>query len=164
MSLRVIGRGNSKTYGYRERYLVLPAGFAEAVSYSDERAEMGKVSKALIENVSLFKQATRNAIALFVAGGDDKATMSKEDYARAAPFEDRLDAETDRIFFDHLWRQVEARRADEARGDGENTERFKTEREFRQKLLMIARKLLTEALDSLPCPAVYRHRARTRAE
>ena len=164
LSLQVIGRGNSKTYGYRERYLVLPAAFAEAVSDPEERTEMGEASKALIADVSSFKQAMRNAIALFVVGGDDKATISKEDYARAEPFQDRLDAEADRIFFDHLWRQVEARRADKARGDGENTERFKAERRFREELLQIARELLDEALGSLPCPAAYRHRARVRAE
>ncbi|MBJ7533589.1 type I-E CRISPR-associated protein Cse1/CasA [Rhodomicrobium vannielii ATCC 17100] len=163
LSLQVIGRGNSKTYGYRERYLHLPAGFAAAISSPDERAEMGKASKALIEDVSSFKKALGAAVALYVVGGDD-ADVSKDDYDFAKPFQDRFDTETDRIFFHHLWRQVEARRADKARGDDETTERFKADRVFREALLKIARELRNEALDSLPCPAAYRHRARTRAE
>ena len=125
---------------------------------------MGEVSKNLIKDVTSFKAAMSNAIALFVVGGDDKVTISKEDYARADPIRERLDVEADRIFFDHLWRQVEARWKDKARGDGENTEIYKAARLFRHELLRISKDLLKEALDGLPCPAAYRHRARVRAE
>lgn len=164
LSLQVIGRGNSKTYGYKERFLVLPAGFVEAVSLPDERTEMGVLSKSLAEDVAGFRKALRVAVALFVVGGGGEASIGKDDYARAVPFEDRLDLAADRIFFDRLWQRVEARRNDKERGDGENTELHKAERAFRQELLSIASKLLEEALGSLPCPAAYRHRARVRAE
>jgi CRISPR system Cascade subunit CasA len=165
-------RGNDKTYGFRRRELIMPAVIIGMASDQTGRTELSDHSKSLINDISVFSDAIEESIGLYIRGGVRLGDLPKENRKKARekaqkaakPCQARLDAEADRIFFDHLWKRASARREDRVRGDAEWSETAKAEREFRDALLTIARELLEEALDSLPCPAAYRYRARAKAE
>lgn len=154
---QAIGRGNSKTYGYRERRLILPGKFASTLSSLDQRAALGNISQAQIDEIAKFKKVLGAAIASFVEGGSGEKA-SKEAFSHAGPYQDRLDKTADTLFFPALWKRYEAKQ-------DEDFDRIDAERlAFLEDLLMASGLLLEEAIGSLPCPAIYRHRAHVKAK
>lgn len=154
---QAIGRGNSKTYGYRERRLLLPRKFASILSSRDHRAAIGNISKAQIDEIKKFKKIVGAAIASFVEGGSGEKA-SNDDFALTNSYQDRLDKAADALFFPALWKRCDAEQ-------GKDCDRQEKERlAFLHELLTVSKQLLEEALGSLPCPAIYRHRAHVKAK
>lgn len=157
----------SVTEGYRERRLILPRKFASILSVRDERAALGNISKAQIEDIGRFHKCLKIAIGLFERGGAEIHHLPNEQQRKAKEkqtktyqeyYQTRLDKAADTLFFPALWKRYEAKQEDD---DFESEDAARLD--FLKDMLKTSEKLLDEALASLPCPAIYRHRAHVRA-
>lgn len=146
-------RGRGKTKGYYERLIPLRPRVLRAMGSSSGRQDLGDIARERITQVGIIQRILRHAIATFVARGNSDNT-STEHRSRADPWANKLDEIVDAGFFDDLQTEFEA---DEAERNGIRNEWLKGIRE-------VARKILHDAEDALPCPAIHRYRARARAE
>ena len=155
--MQAIARGNSKTYGYRERTLPLGGRVAAALGFGKKRVSLGRLAEEQIKDVAQFRKALGAAIALYIEAGEQR-NISRETYRHADSFQHRLERHADRLFFPALWARFEAVEREDREAD--DAARL----DFLAALFAAARSLLDEALGGLPCPAMFRHRARVRAE
>lgn len=151
--VQAIGRGNSKTYGYHERMILLPETARRFTPSEQEILRL--LSQQLISDIRELHRILRHAIAIAANDGrDDKP--GKEDYGRARPWSLRLDALADREFFEALWALLHARLSGEE--DGVEQARH----DYLRHLIQAADGFLDQAALSTSA-SNFRHRALTRA-
>ena len=150
---RAMVRGQGKTEGYYERIIPLRTKISRLMGRPTEMQDLGGIARERITQVGIIQRILRHAVSVFAAGGDN-SNVSPDHRARAAPWANKLDEIVDVDFFDDLQTEFEA---DEAERNGIRNEWLKGIRE-------VARKILHDAEDALPCPAIHRYRARVRAE
>lgn len=147
-----ISRGNSKTDGFKSRIVPVPGPAARRLS-GPRRGEIGALAKTQMEEIKVFDEALRDALALMAKGGDlEKA--GKKHYARSAPARARFDRRADALFFGALWARAEAEDA---------AEREAAVLAFLRALLAAATVTLERELPEIPCPSALRPRALARA-
>ena len=144
-----ISRGNSKTDGFKSRVVPVPARALGLFG----RPDAGHHARAQIEEIKVFDEALRNALALVAAGGDIEK-LKKPHYARTAEARARFDRLADAMFFPMLWDRLVA--TDEAA-------RIAAARRFLRDLLTAARQIMVETLPGIPCSTLFRPRAEVRA-
>ena len=152
---RGVAAGQGKTEGYHERTdIALSTATVHALSRTDdERDRLAVIAQEQIEEVGDVMKALRFGIAVAAGGGRDAADLTKAHRSHAGPYARRLDAQADAIFFPALnYRYADAAPARAAR------------RSFARALIRTAVELLGEAVETVPCPAIHRPRARARAE
>ena len=155
---RSMVRGQGKTEGYHERIIPLrPSVVGGGMLRRGNTARgLDVIAKERVDDVGKVQRILSHAIQTFMARGDsDKITPEQRNLAR--PWLNRLDEAVDTDFFEDLQDEVEA---EQANGNGEAIR----DNWLRGKLLPMARNLLSEATDSLPCTTIYRYRARVAAE
>lgn len=159
---RATVRGQGKTEGYYERVIPLRPQAAQEVGgllgmargVEDSPAEgLGTIAKARVGDVERTQRILSHAIQVFAARGDAVKVTSKHSEA-ARPWLKRLDQIVDAGFFDDLQTEFEA----DASGRDDIRKKWQND-----TLVANARKILNEAADSLPCPAIYRYKARVNA-
>ena len=143
-------RGNSKTEGFKSRVVAAPR---QSLSVFESET-VATMSKAQMDEIKGFDVALRNALALVAAGGD-RASLKADHYRRTALARKRFDRAADERFFPSLWRRVAAI------GNDEVTEQAQR-RAFLTYLLCHAQKEFDTALQSIPCAALLRPRAKSR--
>ena len=149
-------RGNSKTGGFRVRHLPI-AGVA-ARSLRARRASLHELATEQVREIDEIERALRNGLTVATIGGANLNAAGKDDYAKAGPARARLRTEADRLFFSALWRRFAASEENDAPGA------FEARKEFIGGLVNIAKRLLKEGLEDLPCAAIHRPRAIARGE
>ena len=150
-------RGQGKTEGYHERVIPFRSKARVAMGRRAGNRELGDIAKSRIEQIGVAQRILSHAIQVFVARGD-VGKISPEGRTFARPWLNRLDEIIDARFFEDLQTEFEAE---------ENSRQS-----IRDMWLMDgadgvvdhARALLREAEDALPCPQIYRYRARVNAE
>ena len=155
---RAMVRGQGKTEGYHERIIPLRRGVIGGGMLGGNSAGKGLavIAKERVDDVGKVHRILSHAIQTFMARGEaDKITPEQRNLAR--PWLNRLDEAVDIDFFEDLQDEVEA---EQANGTGQEVR----DNWLREKLLPTARNFLSEATDSLPCPAIYRYRALVAAE
>ena len=158
---RAMVRGQGKTEGYYER--IIPIRSKKALRGmmrrpgSDSTEDLGILAQERIKEVGIVQSILRHAIATFLARGESRDT-SPEQRALANPWANRLDEIVDAGFFDALQDEFE-------RDDRAERERVRNEWLMNGKDGVVdhARNILNEAVDSLPCPAIHRYKAREAA-
>jgi CRISPR system Cascade subunit CasA len=146
-------RGQGKTEGYHERDIPFRPRLVRALGSEAGLLTFGAISKERIKQVSIIQRILSHAIQTFVARGEsDNSRPERRRYAR--PWLNRLDAAVDTDFFDSVQAEFEA----------PSEERATVGRLWLLQVVDTARDLLSDACDSLPCPAIHRYRARTSAE
>ena len=153
---RGVARGQGKTEGYHERSVPFTRQITGLLGSDEGRDRLAEESEAQIADIRNVASALRAAIGIVASGGKPLPEISKDDRAAAAAFSSRLDAEVDGFFFEALWTRVAATET----GDDAPAE---AQRAFRQRIVGIARSLLDEAAETVPCPSIRRPRARARA-
>ena len=159
---RAMVRGQGKTEGYHER--IIPVGHklksAMLLRNSSAADDLGTIAKRRIDAVGKIQRVLSHAIQVFAARGDhDK--ISPEHRERAGPWLDRLDEMVDGHFFEDLQEEFEeTSEADRRR----IRHQWLLNDEDKSGVVNHARALLSDATDSLPCPAIYRYKARESAE
>ena len=91
---------------------------------------------------------------MFAAGGATD-NISDEHRARANPWANKLDEVVDASFFDELQDEFDV---------DDPAERQTVRDRWLRGVIADARRILRDAEDSLPCPAIRRYRARARAD
>lgn len=151
---RAMVRGQGKTEGYHERIVPLRNSIKMATLNRSNADALAIISKARIDQVALVQRILSHAIQTFAARGD-ASSISSEQRDRARPWLEKHDSIIDATFFDDLQDEVEA----DAGQRDETRNRW-----LLDVVIANARDILRDAEDSLPCPSVYRYRARTAAE
>ncbi|MDE2831092.1 MAG: type I-E CRISPR-associated protein Cse1/CasA [Gemmatimonadota bacterium] len=152
---RGIAGGQGKTEGYHERTdIAFAYKTASGLFRTAESNRLAEIAKAQIEEISEVTDALRFGIAIAASGGKEPSDLTRSDRAHATPFVRRLEAVADAQFFSVLQDRFLAE-------DGTDAARHRAV--FASLLICTARKLHDEAIDSVPCASIHRHRARARA-
>ena len=152
---RGVAGGQGKTDGYHDRSDIAFAGrTTAALGRREGRDALARLSEAQIEEIREVEKALRFAIAVAASGGKPAEDLTKADRMHANPYARRLDEAVDAMFFEALDRRFVA-------ADDEGTAAARAE--FARGMIGTARSLLDEAIDAVPCPAVWRYRAQARA-
>lgn len=147
-------RGQGKTEGYHERIIPLKEKTIEAFGRPGGIDELADISRDRIEDTRRIQRILRHAISVFAAGGDTEG-INDGHRDRANIWVNVHDDIVDRDFFSDLQDEFEA--------DG-SEDRSRARDNWRRRIIDEARIVLQRAEDALPCPAIQRYRARTRAE
>ena len=150
---RAVVRGQGRTEGYHERIVPLKQKAVRAFGRARGTQELGDIARERIEQTGLVQRVLRHAVAAFAAGGDTD-NIGDEHRARANPWANRLDEIVDAGFFEDLQDEFEA---------DDPVERRRVRGEWLRGVIEEARRVLRDAQAMLPCPAVWRYRARARA-
>ena len=152
---RGIAGGQGKTEGYHERTDIAFANkTASGLFMTAESNRLAEIAQKQIEEISEVTNALRFGIAIAASGGKEPGDLTKSDRAHATPFVRRLEAVADAHFFAVL--------EDRFLADDDNAA-ARHRAVFAGRLINAARKLRDEAIDSVPCASIHRHRARARA-
>ena len=116
--------------------------------------ELAEIAKAQIEEIEEVTKALRFGIAVAASGGKAADELSKSNRIHANTYAKRLDSVADGRFFAALEDRFEA--PDKAASDT-------CRAAFIRHLIDAAWQLLQEAIETVPCPAIQRPRARARA-
>ena len=149
---RALVRGKGKTEGYYERVIPIRNRIRRSLGRSSQ--ELGNIVEARIREIDRIQSILRHAISVFAAGGKTEGISDEHRY-RARPWLDRLDGFVDSRFFGHLQDELEA--------DGPE-KRLQVKKSWMLEIVNMARKLLQQSTEALPCPAIQRYRARAAAE
>ena len=155
---RAMVRGQGKTEGYHERSIPVRHRLKTAILRLDATQELGDIARSRIEQVGKVQRILSHAIQVFTARGDS-GKVGPEGRALACPWLDRLDDIVDSRFFEDL--QTEFDEVDEG---GRRRIRADWLMNGKDGVIDHVRDLLSDAADSLPCPAIHRYKARVNAE
>lgn len=148
-----LSRGNSKTDGLKSRIIPIP-GLVRGL-FSSPKA--GTLAKDQIDEIKVFDEALRNALALVAARGEREA-VKKAHYARSTDARARFDRAADALFFPALWDRLAATTADGSAGREAAYHRFIGD------LFTAAKAELHTSLPSIPCASIHRPRAEARGK
>lgn len=158
-SWQLVARGvageRGKTEGYYERTdIAFGRRTAPLLGRPAESRRLAEVATAQLEEVKEVSGAMKFGIAVAASGGKPADQLGQADRRLATPYARRLDSVVDGLFFDALEQRFQA---------GDEQSRAHCRCCFVRNLIREAERLLQEAADSVPCPAILRHRARARS-
>ena len=155
---RGVAAGQGKTEGYHERTdIAFTTATVRALSRTNERDTIARIASAQIEEVQEVMKALRFGIAVAAGGGRDANELTKSHRSHAGPYARRLDAEADASFFPALEERYAASNGEESAAEAT------CRGTFARTLIRAAERLLDKAIETVPCPAIHRPRARARA-
>ena len=153
-------RGQGKTEGYYERTIPIRKKLGAAMQRRDGIKDIGQIADDRLEQVAGIQRILSHSIQTFLARGDSEQG-SPEHRRLARPWLTKLDEIVDTRFFEDLQDEFEV-------DDLEKRERIRNEWLLDDKdgssIINHARSILSQAVDSLPCPSIHRLKARSRAE
>ena len=156
---RGVAAGQGKTEGYHERTdIAFATETVRALGRKGERDKLAEFAQAQLEEVEDVMKALRFGIAVAAGGGRDANELTRAHRIHAGPFARRLDAQADAGFFSALEDRYSASRSSDAA-----TAVPACRASFARSLIRGAERLLDEAIETVPCPAIQRPRARARA-
>ena len=151
-------RGEGGTAGYHERVIPLKPKTVQVFGRGNGTDDIADIARERIAQIGKVKTILRHAIATFAAHGESN-DASPEQRARANPWSDRLDEIIDASFFDDLQEEF---------GEDDSNERQRIRnrwlRNSKDGVVDHAAQLLNSAEAALPCPSIYRYKARVHAE
>ena len=147
-------RGQGKTAGYHERIVLLKEKVVGAFGRAGGGQELGDIARERIAEIGKVQRILRHAVSVFAAGGATD-NISDEHRARANPWANKLDEVVDASFFDELQDEFDV---DDPGG------RQTVRDQWLRGVIADARRILRDAEESLPCPAIRRYRAPVRAD
>lgn len=157
---RGLSRGQGKTEGWHERIVPLRPPTISAFRNRVEKERLGALAEELLKEISHIQWALGQGCAVFSSGGkrgfhekrNEQNKLKSADFENGKPYQAKFNAEADARFFEMLQDRFEApENADVRIG-------------WAARLIRSAKRVLDQALKTLPCPAIQRQRARTRAE
>ena len=151
-------RGEGGTDGYHERVIPLRPKATQIFGRPGGPKELEDIARERIANIGKVQSILRNAIAVFAARGDS-SNIIPEQWALANPWANKLGEIVDVRFFDDL--QTEVEEDDPAERD---RVRNRWLRNGKDGVIDRASNILKIACDSLPCPTIYRFKARVQAD
>ena len=154
MVARGVAGGQGKTDGYHERNdIAFDHRTTAALGRREQRDILARIAEAQVEEIREVERALRFGIAVAASGGKRSEDLTKGDRMHANPYARRLDEAIDARFFGSLERRFLA---------VNDADRAAKRAEFVRGMIDAARALLRQAVETVTCPAVRRHRARAR--
>ena len=151
---RGVAGGQGKTEGYHERSdVAFQPRTVRALSRKEQRNELAQVAEAQMDEIREVNEALRFGVATAASGGKATDKLTRADRKHADPYSRRLDTIADARFFASLEERFLA--ADKA-------EAAVCRARFARAMIDAAERLLDEAIDTVPCTSIHRHRARAR--
>ena len=160
-------RGEGGTEGYHERIIPLRPKVMRVFGRQGAPNELEDIARERIGDVGKVQSILRHAIATFACHADEsRASAVLRSRAQDNPLRrkvdewvGKLDEIVDARFFDDL--QVEFEEDDRT-----ERERIRNRwlRNHKDGVIDHARKILQDAEDALPCPAIHRYKARVKAD
>ena len=151
---RGVAGGQGKTEGYHERSdVAFQPRTMRALSRKEQRNELARVAEAQMDEIREVNEALRFGVATAASGGKAADKLTRADRKHADPYSRRLDTIADARFFASLEERFLA--ADKAEAAICRTR-------FARAMIDAAKRLLEEAVDTVPCTSIHRHRARAR--
>ena len=151
---RGVAGGQGKTEGYHERSdVAFQPRTVRALSRKEQRNELAQVAKAQMDEIREVNEALRFGVATAASGGKAATDLTRADRKHADPYSRRLDTIADARFFASLEERFLA--ADKA-------EAAICRARFARAMIDAAKRFLDEAIDTVPCTSIHRHRARAR--
>ena len=151
-------RGEGGTEGYHERIIPFRRKAALVFGRSDSHCKLGDLTRERIEEVGKVQTILNDAVATFLAHGKELGDLERNKRRRvkdeARNWSDNLDEIVDASFFDALQDEFE---------EDDLDKRSSIRDEWLLGVVKDARRILGQAQDSLPCPAIQRYRARVRS-
>ena len=151
---RGIAGGQGKTAGYHERILPFKREIVGAFGHPRGVKELGDIARERIDQVRKIQSILRHAVAVYIAKGDTDA-LRRDHFDLAAQWAGKLNDIVDAGFFGDL--------QDEHMAEGPE-QCHQVRSRWLRSVISAARRLSAQAYDSMPCTALYRYRARVRAE
>lgn len=151
LHMAVLVRGDGKTQGLHERWLLVP-GKASRRRGGAASPRAGQIGKLMVDDAKKALSALRAALAVYLQGGPDQPDW-KDERAReaAAALDQRIDRD---VFFRHFWDLVALAEGETAYGA-----RFG---EWRNALRRLVWEVFNDAVAALPAPDNRRERARAK--
>jgi CRISPR system Cascade subunit CasA len=140
----VLVRGQGKTEGLHDRWLLIPQGVQSFIRDPTKAERMAKLSGGMIVQADGAKRALRLGLLKYLQGGAEKIDFDDE---RPRAWLDALEQRIDGMFFQHLFARV--------RNDSD----LQTETAWRKGLETATRDLFAEATTRLSAPECRRERA-----
>ena len=151
---RGVAGGQGKTEGYYERTdVAFKPRTVRALFHREQRNELAEIAKKQMIEIGEVNQALRFGVATTASGGKAADKLTKADRKHADPYSRRLDAFADARFFADLEARFLA--VDKA-------EAATCRARFARAMIDAAKRLLEEAVDTVSCTSIHRHRARAR--
>ena len=158
-------RGEGGTEGYHERIIPLRPKVVAVFGRAGGLQELGDIARERIEDVSKVEKILKDALATFIVRGnniydlDPKSRDNLLNRKEIDPWRKQLDELVDARFFEYLQEEFETN------GKGER-QRIRADwlQNGKDGLVDHARRILRDAANSLPCPAIQRYRARVCAD
>ena len=152
---RAMVRGQGKTEGHYERIIPIGSKARTAMLRQiDNDDSLGYLAQERVRDIAAVQRILSHAIATFAARGDSGNT-SPEQRQMARPWLNRLDELLDASFFDDLQDEIVV---------DDRAEKDRIRNNWRRGVVGKARHILNDAADSLPCPTMFRDKARVSAE
>ena len=152
---RAMARGQGKTEGHYERSIPIRSKTRTAMMRPPANADsLGNLAKDRIDDIAAVQRILGHAIATFAARGDSN-NISPEHRQMSRPWLNRLDEILDASFFDDLQDEIAA---------DDRAEKDRIRKDWRLGVVGKARRILNDATDALPCPTMFRDKARVSAE
>ena len=152
-------RGQGKTAGYHERIIPFKEQVIRGFGRAGARQDLGRIAGERIKQVGKVQRILRHAVSVFAAGGNTE-DVRDEHRARANLWTNKLEELVDTSFFASL--QTEFVEKDLGKREDIRNEWLKND--SGTGVIDQAWRILQDAEDSLPCPAIQRYRARVRAD
>ena len=146
---RGVVRGQGKTEGFFERTIPLKGKLKRSLLSPKERETAGSICERQLKEISQISSALRFGCAIAKESGSTEK-IRPDHYNAATPYLHRFSKHSEAVFFACLYDRLEHGEA--AKGS------------YLRDLIKEARKLLEEAINSVPCASLRRPRARVRAE
>lgn len=168
---RAMVRGKGKTEGYYERIVPVRSKVRSSMLHHDNAArdgtadDFGTVAQLRIEDIGKVQSILRDAVATFIAGGENLQRMTPNERRRfrdeASVWSDQLDEIMDVRFFEDLQDEIEIPAENCAKRD---RIRNYWRRNGVDGIIDHARAILKTATASLPCTDTRRYKARVQAD
>ena len=154
---RGVAGGQGKTEGYHERSdVAFQPRTVRALFRKEQRNELARVAEEQMDEIRAVNEALRFGVATAASRKKADKTenkLTRADRKHADPYSRRLDTIADARFFASLEERFLA--ADKA-------EAAICRARFARAMIDAAKRLLEEAVDTIPCTSIHRHRARAR--
>jgi CRISPR system Cascade subunit CasA len=140
-------RGQGKTEGLHQRAVPLPKrirGMLGRSASPSGRDRLARTATTRVQDVATVrKKVLKPALQALYQAGPNKLDFTDD---RPAKWLSMLESEVDQVFFEHLWRDVDATETD-------------AQRTWQSELYALAQRILRLAQKRIPLPSVRRYRA-----
>ncbi|MFD1625182.1 type I-E CRISPR-associated protein Cse1/CasA [Azospirillum griseum] len=156
LHLSVLVRGQGKTEGLHDRVLPLKPAAMRRILREGDRERAHEVARRMVGDAKTTLKAVKTGLLCQIQGAPEKINFEDK---RATHMLEALDEAIDGVFFDHLWRILEAEDADPRDADAMDRANL----DWWRSLHRLSQRAFERGCQQLPPPSARRERSRVLA-